>query len=117
MPSQLEPLVKDLWALWLPLLYEDWKHHGKGWEDDPTYPADGQHKEISSQRLEHADASHDDKSKDPRVIKGSPSITDSLLLCYMALMLLRVPLSLGQLAKYMAFVSLLSRGLTVAVGQ
>ncbi|OJD10497.1 ubiquitin-60S ribosomal protein L40 [Emergomyces pasteurianus Ep9510] len=107
MPGELEVLVKDLWSLRLPQLYS---RSGDG----SAYASDrgtNQSQVFSSQMgsssgaiTSASDADYDEDAATEeenayhrRRLMESPKLIDSLALCYLGLMLLRVPVGVGVL--------------------
>ena len=89
-PSQLEIVVHDLWSLRLQLLQD------KSTED---LDSGGDSRLYSSQpeTTENEDESTAEKQRKKE--RGMPRLVETLGLCYLAMMLLRVPISLGDLHK------------------
>ena len=97
--KELEMLVRDLWLLRASLIL-------KALGTDPAN-ADGAEEEQQGGNAEpelfssqtDVESSDKDQEKKPKE-RATPTIVDSLALCYMALMLLRVPISLGDFFRY-----------------
>ena len=94
LPSQLEPLVKDLWGLWLPLLYQKLLRSLK-----EAKAKTSNNKAGEMYGTEEYDGGEDEMLKSSQTDKNAPMIVDSLALCYMGAMFLRLPLSVGDLYK------------------
>ena len=99
LPSQLEPLVKDLWTLWLPLVHENLR---SGLKAHPTGPKTIKQEVLDQQSSQEIQStgldgeSENEKRQRLRGHKAPPTVSDALSLCYMAAMLLRIPLSVGE---------------------
>ena len=91
LPEELEALVKDLWGLWLPILFEDLSKELKA--DSNEVP-----QLISSQQLEEDAATSEHEVQKPKR-KVYPTMVDSLALCYMSAMMLRVSISVADLTR------------------
>lgn len=109
LPPELESVIKDLWALRLQLL--------KGRLSDPdqdgellftSQPEAKKSREVVKRKLGSTnDEAEDEKEKDnPRgenvKVRGTdmPTLIESLGTCYLAFILLRLPISLGDLQRY-----------------
>ena len=89
--------MKDLWALRLPLFYEQ-LGAGLG-PEDATSGSQGEEgpKATSSQLLEEEEANAGASGETMRKARATLTMVYSLSLCYMGAMMLRVPLSVGDL--------------------
>lgn len=83
LPPEFETIVKDLWALRLQLL-----------NDRLQKPSDDGNVFSSQQQSETEDNRETRKKRLEIRGKETPSMVESLCLCYMAVMILRVPVSL-----------------------
>ncbi|QSS57503.1 RNA polymerase I specific transcription initiation factor Rrn7 [Histoplasma capsulatum var. duboisii H88] len=123
MPPELEALVKDLWTLRLPQLYS---RSGDGLADASEDDGDAGLPQVFSSQMGPSSvaittgASNSDVDADPdddddaaatedeeaenayhrRRLMESPKLIDSLALCYLGLMLLRVPIGVGALESW-----------------
>ena len=90
-PDELEHVVKNLWALRLQLL----KGHVEATPDEVNL--------FSSQPQTGKNESKVDKTTHKRTLrldKVMPSLVDSLGICYMGMMLLRLPVGIGELHRW-----------------
>lgn len=88
-PADLENVVKDLWALRLQLLKD---------KTDATF-----HEDVvfSSQAAMVEGEQEDDREKHKKMLNHTmPSLVDSLGLCYIAMTMLRLPVSVGDLHRW-----------------
>lgn len=91
-PARLENIVKDLWALRLQLIEKRLRTSRDGESGAETggeteaeeSEGDGYESEINSKRL----SKHERKK---------PTVLDSVSLCYFAMILLKIPISLGDI--------------------
>ena len=83
-------MVRDLWALRLQLVEEK---HGELSETETE-------SRMYSSQTEFSDAEDEQIERLGRREKDMPTLIDILGLCYMGMMLLRLPVSLGELHKY-----------------
>ncbi|EQL35081.1 hypothetical protein RJZ56_007577 [Blastomyces dermatitidis] len=118
MPVELEALVKDLWTLRLPQLYSrsgDGLAYASDHETDQpqvfssqrgggssaaatgTSPSDA---DADGETAAEAEEEEEENAYHRRRLIESPKLIDSLALCYLALMLLRVPLGIGVLESW-----------------
>lgn len=105
LPEELEAIVKDLWALRLPLIQGKFVASQPDVTDDETggSASEGEPRMYSS-RAETEDATAGETYDEEGERRGKrkserayPSLVDSLALCYMGMMLLRMPISLGDM--------------------
>ena len=103
-PAELEAIVKDLWSLRLPLIQEKFFESQPGLSADEGDERSGGEAKLYSSQLETDDTAAETEDEDHDVPGGkrksertTPSLVDSLALCYMGLMVLRVPVSLGEM--------------------
>lgn len=91
LPAELEGVVKDLWALRLQLVQS---------KIDEEFEADA----VFSSRPEietEAESKNDDVGREWRVTgEDMPSLIETLGLCYLGMILLRLPVGLGELHRY-----------------
>lgn len=103
LPTELESVIKDLWALRLQLL--------KGRLSDPDQDGEllftSQHEAVKRKGASTNDEADDEKEEDNRrgenvKVRGRnmPTLTESLGTCYLAFVLLRLPISMGDLQRY-----------------
>ena len=85
-PSEFESVVKDLWALRLQLVKA--KVDAEESDGDTLF---------SSQPVSDAEAQAEVDSQPKGWGKAVPTLIESLGLCYMAAMILRLPISMGEL--------------------
>ena len=91
-PTELEGVVKDLWALRLQLLKEK--------ISDPE-SSDVFSSQPGSEG--EADSAEDEKTREWKVqVKGLPTLLESVGICYLGAILLRLPVSLGDFHRYCA---------------
>ena len=99
-PAELGKIVKDLWALRLPLIHEKLASHLRP-DDDDDDDDDGDsanHIRLYDSQTDEDDRSSDRANKKDRVTeRAAPSLVDSLGLCYIGMIVLRQPTSLGDL--------------------
>lgn len=90
LPAELENVVKDLWALRLQLL------------KDKTLPDFNGETVFSSQPQTEDDMESNRKfGRDWKVrAKALPTLVETLALCYLGIVLLRLPVSMGDLHQY-----------------
>lgn len=88
LPAELEVVVKDLWSLRLRLL----QHRLQTASDENTVFSSQINSETGTEGPEHKDL----ENRRSR-IKTVPSLIDSLGLCYLGMMMLRLPISLGDM--------------------
>ena len=85
MPSQLEAVVKDLWALRLQLLRQAFTIEES---DSETL--------FSSQPVSEEATQNEGVTQPKGRSKAMPTLIESLGLCYLAAMILRLPTSMGE---------------------
>ena len=105
LPAPLEALTKDLWSLWLPVLYaaivSTVKKSPNEAAEAAAAPAPTPAKQYSTQAASASEDEDGEGAQEHRKENRScPTLVDALALCYMAAMLLRVPLSVGDLCRY-----------------
>lgn len=86
LPAELENVVKSMWALRLQLLSDKVETH----KDDNEM-------EFSSQPTSEDDSETEEGNRGKWTGKTMPTLMESLALCYLAAMILRLPLSIGDL--------------------
>ena len=86
LPADLEQVVKDLWALRLQLVRS--KVDVEESDGDTVF---------SSQPVSDMDATTDTDQSPRRQGKAMPILVESLGVCYLAAMILRLPISMGEL--------------------
>ena len=84
--------MKDLWALRLQKLYEE--------IEDPSLSGDTT-LWFSSQTEISSGAEEDNHPYQRRKAANFPRLIDSLALCYLGILLLRIPFSLGSIYRYL----------------
>ena len=108
LPPELEAVVKDLWTIRLPLIEERFSakypivEEESGADETEGGSSGAETKLFSSQDVEDTEVETEGEGKKadqdaPRTERIWPSVTESLALCYMGLMLLRLPVSVGDL--------------------
>lgn len=91
LPAELETVVKDLWALRLQLLKS---------KADPTSDVDTLFSSQPQSETE-TEVKHDGVGREWKVRgKDMPSLIETLGLCYLGIILLRLPISMGELYRY-----------------
>lgn len=92
LPAELEIVVKDLWALRLQLL-----------KDNTLADSDGDTVFSSQPQTEDETGSISKVGRERKVgEKAMPTLVETLGLCYLGTVLLRLPVSLGDMHKYKA---------------
>lgn len=91
LPAELEIVVKDLWALRLQLL-----------KDKVTVESDGDTIFSSQTQTEDEAVTKDSTAgREWKVnAKAMPTLVETLGLCYLGIILLRLPISLGEMHRY-----------------
>ncbi|MCJ1468248.1 Pol I core factor CF [Pseudocyphellaria aurata] len=92
LPAELEGVVKDLWALRLQLVTS---------EINEQFDADSVFSSQPESKTEAASRKYDERRE--RKVKGNnmPTLIESLGLCYIGMILLRLPVGLGELHRYL----------------
>ena len=93
LPAELETVVKDLWALRLQLLKDK---TGATSDEDRVFSSQPQSDIEAEEKHEGVERKWKVKGKD------MPSLIETLGLCYLGLILLRLPVSIGELHRYVA---------------
>lgn len=90
LPAELESVIKDLWALRLQLL------------KDRVDPESEGNMVFSSQRESEKEAESKNDGKREWKVRGKemPVLNETLGLCYLGMILLRLPVSLGDVYRY-----------------
>ncbi|KAL1957447.1 hypothetical protein VTO42DRAFT_6015 [Malbranchea cinnamomea] len=92
LPQELEAIVKDLWTLRLHKLYE---------RSDENYLSDDKTTQVFSSQTELSTAVDEEEQRYHRKkLSDSPKIIDSLGLCYLGILLLRIPVSIGYIQRW-----------------
>lgn len=110
LPADHEPLVRDLWTLRLEYLQERAKRHAVdvGEDNSQVYSSQGDETdwtqatsdaESASASASASGAHETGYAKRIRQPEETPRLIESLALCYLAALLMRVPLTIGQLYK------------------
>ena len=108
-PGELEAIVKDLWSLRLPLIQQKFVESQPDVTDtEGDESSGGERKLYGSQPQDGETAGGTDDEDDMpggqrKTEKSYPSLVDSLALCYMGMMLLRLPVSLGEMYEYVSY--------------
>ena len=89
-PEELESVVRDLWALRLQSIIEK---QGGILEGDTE-------SQVYSSQTEGLDTETEAAIDNQRKDKEMPSLVDTLSLCYLGMILLRIPISLGEIYQY-----------------
>ena len=89
LPCELEVVVKDLWSLRLNLLKD---RIDRGESDGETF--------FSSQPISEEDTESEEIGKGKWTEKALPSLIETLGICYLAMIILRLPIGMGDLHKY-----------------
>ncbi|OAX83010.1 hypothetical protein ACJ72_02641 [Emergomyces africanus] len=105
MPGELEALAKDLWSLRLPQLYSrsgDGSVYASDHDTDQPQVFSSSAAAIPGASDADADEDGDAATEEENVyhrrrLMESPKLIDSMALCYLGLMLLRVPIGIGVL--------------------
>ncbi|MCJ1479159.1 Pol I core factor CF [Lambiella insularis] len=90
-PPEFEAIVRDLWALWLQLIEEE---HGKISETTDTESV------LYSSQSEYTETDDEPTKEKSTKEKGLPTLIDTLGLCYLGAMLLRLPLTIATLHRW-----------------
>ncbi|KAI1987607.1 hypothetical protein LOZ54_003503 [Ophidiomyces ophidiicola] len=93
LPTELEIIVKDLWTLRLQRLYK---------RGDDSYPSGDNTSEIFSSQAEQTELDDEEYIYHRRKLSDSPKAIDSVALCYIAALFLRIPISLGYVQRWIA---------------
>jgi RNA polymerase I-specific transcription initiation factor RRN7 len=89
---ELEGVVRDLWALRLQII----KHQDKEALDE----TDTESQQLFSSQADISETD-DESAREPKKKENSlPTLIDTLGLCYLGIVVLRIPVSLGDLYKY-----------------
>jgi len=89
---ELESVVRDLWALRLQII----KHQDKEAPED----TDTEFQQLFSSQAEVSEEDDGSAREMKKREKNLPTLIDSLSLCYLGMVVLRIPVSLGDLHKY-----------------
>lgn len=108
LPSELESVIKDLWALRLQLLKERLSDPDKDGELLFTSKSEMKKHEVvkntggnPNSETEDEDEEVNRKGENVRVRgRDMPTLIESLGICYLAMILLRLPISVGDLQRY-----------------
>ena len=92
-PAEIETVVKDLFALRLKLLESK---TGATSDEDTVFSSQPQ------SETETKDKHHGFKRKWKTSEEGMPTLIETLGLCYLGMILLRLPISIGDLHRYVA---------------
>ncbi|KAF2137147.1 uncharacterized protein K452DRAFT_362071 [Aplosporella prunicola CBS 121167] len=94
-PAELEVVIRDLWALRLQSLKS---------KVEAQSDTESQSQLFSSQSEGETDTEHDEhrKERKGRRADSTPRLIDTIGLCYIGMLLLRLPVSLGDLHKWAA---------------
>ena len=91
LPAELETVVKDLWSLRLQLLRSK---TGATSEEDTVFSSQPQSETETEDK-------HDGVERQWKVGgKDMPTLIETLGLCYLGMILLRLPISIGELHRY-----------------
>ena len=91
LPAELETVVKDLWSLRLQLLKSK---TGATSDEDTVFSSQPQSETETEDK-------HDGVGREWKVGgKDMPTLTETLGLCYLGMILLRLPISIGELHRY-----------------
>ncbi|KAG5217557.1 RNA polymerase I-specific transcription initiation factor [Trichophyton interdigitale] len=94
LPSELEGIVKDLWILRLEKIYEG--------RDDIYTDDENSTQLFSSQTGVSSELDKEEYQYHKRKLSTSPRVIDSLALCYLGTLLLRLPVSIGYMQEWVA---------------
>lgn len=98
MPEELEALTKDLWALRLQKVQSRISYES---ETDTEAPSAQFFSSQSESEVTSASRSTRRSRKEKgRVREGSPRLVETLALCYISLLLLRIPVTVGDIHKW-----------------
>ena len=89
LPAVLEEVVKDLWALRLQLL-----------KDNVDATSDNEKLFSSQPQFSESEPEDDTRMHKKKLDQAMPSLIDSLGLCYLAMILLRLPVGIGDLHRW-----------------
>ena len=88
----LQVIVKELWTLRLQKLYE---------RNDEGYLSDDNTTQVFSSQTEQSTAVDDEENRyHKKQLSNSPKAVESLALCYLGILLLRIPVSIGYIQRY-----------------
>lgn len=92
--------MKDLWTLRLHKLYE---------RSDENYLSDDTTTQIFSSQTEQSTAVDEEEQRyHKKKLSDSPKAVDSLALCYLGTLLLRIPVSVGYIQRCVYLLGLIS---------
>ncbi|KMU77714.1 hypothetical protein CISG_01470 [Coccidioides immitis RMSCC 3703] len=91
LPGELELIVKDLWALRLQKLYE---------REDDNYRSDDNISQLFSSQTEWTELDDEEYRYHRRKLSDSPKVIDAVALCYLGTLLLRIPVSIGYMQRW-----------------
>ena len=84
--------MKELWTLRLQKLYE---------RNDEGYLSDDNTTQVFSSQTEQSTAVDDEENRyHKKQLSSSPKAVESLALCYLGILLLRIPVSIGYIQRY-----------------
>lgn len=87
-----QAIVKELWTLRLHKLYE---------KTDESYISDDTTTQVFSSQTEQSTAADEEEDRyHKRQLSDSPRAVDTLALCYLGILLLRIPVSIGYIQRY-----------------
>ena len=92
MPADLWTVVRDLWSLRLSRLLHKL--------EQPPGDDDTDTQGISSRVNSLDESDGDGEVRNPKLASSSPSLIDTVSLCYMGMLLLRLPISLSQMLRW-----------------
>ncbi|KAM5438556.1 hypothetical protein MferCBS31731_004847 [Microsporum ferrugineum] len=92
LPPELEGIVKDLWVLRLDKIYEG--------RDDIYVEDENSTQLFSSQTGVSNEIDREEHQYHKRKLSTSPRVLDSLALCYLGILLLRLPVSIGYMQRW-----------------
>ncbi|KAM5438832.1 hypothetical protein McanMca71_000656 [Microsporum canis] len=92
LPPELEGIVKDLWVLRLDKIYEG--------RDDIYVEDENSTQLFSSQTGVSNEIDKEEHQYHKRKLSTSPRVLDSLALCYLGILLLRLPVSIGYMQRW-----------------
>ncbi|PGH16823.1 ubiquitin-60S ribosomal protein L40 [Helicocarpus griseus UAMH5409] len=97
MPAELEAIVKDLWTLRLPKLYS---RSGEGYYVSDTESGYSSEQQLFSSQTEVMAEDEEEKAYHRRRVMESPKLIESLALCILGVVLLRVPVGVGDVVSW-----------------